>query len=365
MHSKPGLVLLALVVLLGLVTLLPFVARAEVDLPGPVPLPAGLTGAQLDELSRRRSVLLDARYRLAGQIVVHNAKCRSVDPTEAALVFQCTQSRSALDAQYAAYVSALREFDAAVARGGAAVTSGVESDVRLLLSVEQEMEAGRLQANELESQSDLMWDAPVLAYLQSVMDRLSRHSTRPGLGYAVMVIERSRHRAFREPNVATTADGRIFLDVRMLRSLRTEGELAGLLAHEMAHVEARHAAREIAKLARNMGIVTGLTTGPMFPLTSWLTERVLFRTFSRDQEREADRIAVELMYQAAIRPTGLIRILEDHRRVHPFHRYWSTHPPAEERLQNLAPLLADPRFDGTRELDSSAFQVLRRRLISP
>jgi predicted Zn-dependent protease len=330
-----------------------------------VPLPAGLTGVQLDELSRRRSVLLDARYRLASQIVVHNAKCRSVDPTETALVSQCTQSRSALDAQYAAYVSALREFEAAAARAVAFGTSGGESGVRMLLSVEQEMEVGRQQANDIESQSDLMWDAPVLAYLQGVMDRLIRHSTRPGVGYAVMVVERSRHRAFREPNVATTADGRIFMDVRILRSLRTEGELAGVLAHEMAHVEARHAAREIEKLARNMGIVTGLTTGPMFPLTSWLTERVMFRTFSRDQEREADRIAVELMYQAAIRPTGLIRIFEDHRRVHPFHRYWSTHPPDEERLQNLAPLLADPRFDGTRELDSPGFRLLRGRLVSP
>lgn len=141
-----------------------------------------------------------------------------------------------------------------------------------------------------------------------------------------------------------------------------------MFAHEVAHVAARHQSQNMDDYARatGVGVVLG---GPVWPLV----QSALFMKFKRDQEREADRLAVEILYQARIKPTGLVTLFERIRRTRPrpgileavHDIYFSSHPSEQERIQNLGPLLADPRFNEVHVTDSAEFHAVQRRLTLP
>lgn len=79
-------------------------------------------------------------------------------------------------------------------------------------------------------------------------------------------------------NVFAMPDGSIFITTLLLNRLKTEGQLAALLAREIAHVTARHQPRYL---------VTGILT------------------YSEKQESEADVLAVHSMAQAGYDPRTL------------------------------------------------------------
>jgi len=113
------------------------------------------------------------------------------------------------------------------------------------------------------------------------------------------------------------------------------------------------------------GVLTGPATG-FGLLSQQMIQQGAYLKFIRDQEREADRLAVEILYQAKIKPTGLTNFFERLRRGESgdetlMDRFYSTHPSPEERKENLAPLFADPRFNQIPQVDSEEFQKIRAK----
>jgi beta-barrel assembly-enhancing protease len=209
-------------------------------------------------------------------------------------------------------------------------------------------------------------DPQVNTYLQALLQRLASLSQRAGLPYNVKVVQNENINAFALPG------GYIYVYDGLIRETSNESELAAILAHEIAHISARHHAKEINKIANSIGmsIVGGVLSGPITGfglLSQQMMQEGAYLKYTRDEEREADRMAMEMLYQAGIKPTGLIIFFEKLRRRNPegkslWDGFYFTHPSPEERKQNLAPLLADHRFNQIHQIDSVDFQKARTKV---
>ncbi|MFH2128266.1 MAG: M48 family metallopeptidase [Pseudomonadota bacterium] len=336
---------------------------AFAQIPDLAPLPSGLSVAQYYRLWDQRRELEAAWDTLVADVQRHNQRCARV-PAGSALDQSCKQAMSQLQARLAALQDKTLRFN----RQATAQTKPAASAYPLL-SKEDEVAWGREVAGLVESEVTLVNDPKVKAYMQSLGRRLAPLSTRPGMPYTFKVVDRGSVNAFALPG------GFIYLHKGLVSFAANQSELAGALAHEVGHVAGRHHARETFKTFKAMGagIVAGGLTAPvsgMGLLSQRYFQNMAYMKFTRDEEREADRMAVEMLYRAGIRPTGLITLFERMSRLKGkeksyFARFSSTHPSLEERRKNLEPLLADPRFNRTGEMDSSSFRAVRARLAGP
>lgn len=119
----------------------------------------------------------------------------------------------------------------------------------------------------------------------------------------------------------STPDGAIFLALGTLRSLESEDELAAVIAHEYAHVQLGHGQRDTVNrvagqlyglgalalnyLGRSMGDTKQLRAGVAGQLGLDAVQGALVPLMSRDQEREADLAAADLLARSGYSLLGL------------------------------------------------------------
>lgn len=106
-----------------------------------------------------------------------------------------------------------------------------------------------------------------------------------------------------EPNAAAM-DGALLLSTGMTDLAADDDLLAAVLAHELAHIAAGH-------LRPNIG--ARLLTVPIeviLPGIGHAAVTVAATPFRRDDEREADRMAIDIARRAGFDPAGLVRVLE-------------------------------------------------------
>ena len=103
--------------------------------------------------------------------------------------------------------------------------------------------------------------------------------------------------------------GQVFLTSGLLAKLRTDGELAGVLAHEIGHVVARHAAEHLA--GSRIVLARYDPNDPASrrnPAVTALVGQLTHLRFSQRDELEAGRIGVRLMSEAGYDPRGAAQV---------------------------------------------------------
>ena len=104
-------------------------------------------------------------------------------------------------------------------------------------------------------------------------------------------------------NAFAVPGGYIYLTRGILAQLNNEAELMGVLGHEMGHITARHSVSQQSK--QQLGqllLIGGMIASQKFAQYAEYAMQgmqLLFLRFSRDDEREADRLGVE--YSSKIR----------------------------------------------------------------
>jgi Zn-dependent protease with chaperone function len=225
-----------------------------------------------------------------------------------------------------------------------AVPLSVRAQV-LGLSEPDEIAIGRRVAAEIEFDQPLVNDGTVLDYVERLGLRLARASERSHLRYRFRVLDSDDVNAFVLPG------GFVYVTRGLLESADSDGEVAGVVAHEIGHVVGRHHA---SRLRRDRLAALGLSLlGPAFGggVTGLVTRQAgrvgvqgLFQRFSREQEREADRLAVMNVHEVGYDPRGLVTFFErlsTMRQTRPgrLERFFASHPSPEERADNVSDLL--------------------------
>jgi predicted Zn-dependent protease len=157
---------------------------------------------------------------------------------------------------------------------------------------------------------------------------------------------RLRFEVLRDPTVNAFAvpGGLVVVHAGLVADARTPDELAGVVAHEITHVLERHSLRQLLfqlGLRTSLGLLLGLPDGVADAVGTAAANLGGLR-FSRDQERAADRGAVELLARARLPAGGLESFFERLARQEGRGlAIVSTHPPSAERVAALRQLLVE------------------------
>jgi len=114
------------------------------------------------------------------------------------------------------------------------------------------------------------------------------------------------------PNAFALPDGSVILTDELVALADDDDELMGVLAHEIGHVEHQHSLRRLYHVAGISGMIM-LAGGDIgSSVEDLLVHGSLLAalSYSRDQEREADRYSVALMRRAGRDPLAMGRLFE-------------------------------------------------------
>lgn len=195
---------------------------------------------------------------------------------------------------------------------------------------------GRLLGRLLPAASALAPDTRAHAAPQQLVDRLLKQA--PPLPYRIRV------RVACDPGVNALAlpGGHIVLLRGLLDRVRSENELAMILAHELGHFYLRHHLRGLGRglVWISLMAVLGLGTDYGSALIEG-TGRLVAMRYSQDQEEAADRFGAALLAKVYGHVTGMGDFFARMARERPepaLLGWFSTHPAARQRLDRLQAL---------------------------
>jgi Zn-dependent protease with chaperone function len=176
----------------------------------------------------------------------------------------------------------------------------------------QDLELGRQAASEARQQLPIMRDDAVSSYIDGIGRRLVsaipsdlRH---PEFQYTFEPVN------VREINAFALPGGPMFVNRGMIEAAHTEGEVAGVMAHELSHVALRHGTAQASKATKyEIGQVAGAVLGAIIgggwgQVISQGTQFGLgaaFLRFSREYEKQADLEGVQIMARAGYDPRDM------------------------------------------------------------
>lgn len=149
-------------------------------------------------------------------------------------------------------------------------------------------------------------------------------------------------------NAFALPGGQVFITQGLLKNLTSEAQLAGVLAHEIGHVVGRHSAAHVAKSNLTQGLAGAATIAsydPDHPGSSVAKAaiaaaivKVIGLRFSRNDELEADKLAVEFTPKAGYDPRamiGVMQMLQKQEGRNSTPEFMSTHPDPGNRIGEL------------------------------
>ncbi len=210
--------------------------------------------------------------------------------------------------------------------------------------ISDEAELGRKFNVLVRSRLPLVLDPEVVDYVEDLVQRLSSHLPPQPFPFQVSVL---RHNAV---NAFATPGGYIFVHTGLIMAMETEGELAGVLAHEMAHVTQRHVAHNIEKsqkmgilglLGMLAGIFIGGEGGQAAVAGSMAASQAAMLSYSRSDEYDADQVGMGYLLAAGYAPQNFVDSFKIMRQKVFFSggreipTYLSTHPALNDRINDM------------------------------
>jgi Zn-dependent protease with chaperone function len=189
----------------------------------------------------------------------------------------------------------------------ALVSSGIN-----FFSVKQDGEIGVELSREAERVLPLVADSSLNRYVYYIGQRLRRSLAESAVPLRIRIVNS------RDINSVAFPGGSIYIDRGLIEMTSNEDELAAILAHEVGHVVARHATAQLSRqliVQAPASIAAGLETAEAWK--DQLTKLGIsfgvdapFLRYSRDQELEANTIAVRLLTSARYSSNALGTVLE-------------------------------------------------------
>lgn len=148
-------------------------------------------------------------------------------------------------------------------------------------------------------------------------------------------------------NAFALPGGQIFITRALFERLETEGQLAGVLAHEVVHVLSRHGAERIAEMQLTQGLTGAVVLATYDPdnpnsqqtaQVAMLIGQLVNMKFGRDDEIQSDTLGVKIMTQAGYDPRSMITVMQVLDQASSGNRppeFFSTHPNPENRIGKI------------------------------
>jgi len=240
-----------------------------------------------------------------------------------------------------------------------------------LFKVQQEVQLGKENAEQIDKEFPLVTDPQVLRYVNDVGRRLASFAPYNNSEYAwtFKVMDSPDINAFALPG------GYIYVTRGAIMVVENEAQIAGVMAHESGHVVMRHGTHEISQalLAQAPLAILGGILGQTGSITAQLAEMglglgvnsILLKN-SRSAESQADEVGTYILYQAGYDPHAMARFFEIIQKKYPEKtiQFFSDHPVPENRIKAVdseIPLLGPAKEWKT---NSPEFEATKERLLS-
>lgn len=261
-------------------------------------------------------------------------------------------------------------------------TLGDNSD----MTTAEERRMGEKIARELYRDPDYIDDPVLVDYVQSLWQPLLAAARQRG-ELSGELDERFAWRILmgkdRSINAFALPGGWLGLHMGLIGTTATRDELASVLAHELSHVTQRHISRLVTQQNRQGPMVLAaillgaIAAGKNADVGNALVmggQALALQnqlSFSRDMEREADRIGLGVMTQAGFDPQGFVTMFEKLQQAARLNDtgnfpYLRTHPMNTERaaeMQSRQQLAGRPRGSASAGMEH-ALAAARARVIA-
>jgi predicted Zn-dependent protease len=251
--------------------------------------------------------------------------------------------------------------------GGASASLPRSSAGFNLFSPEQDIQLGEASAEEIMRQVVVLRDERTERYVQRLGERVAARAPGYKFPYKFVVVDSPEVNAFALPG------GYVFVNEGAIEAARTEGELAGVLAHEVAHVSLRHGTTQATRayLARTvsgaLNTVAGYGQGD-----SWRAAAAVFgarvNSFfmrsNREAELQADAEGARLLSEAGFDPRDMSNFFErlNQRDGARGDAAESDHPDPASRVEAIGKVVAALGPTHARARESEEFRRTKARL---
>ena len=213
--------------------------------------------------------------------------------------------------------------------------------------IQDEAELGKEFQVLMQAKFPVIKDPIVVDYIQGLLDRVRQGMPPQPFALTLSVLLDPSINAFAAPA------GYVFINTGLIQEMEDEGELAAVLAHELAHVAERHISQRIEQsqlvsIGTLVGVLAGAllggggsALGEALAVGSMATGQAASLKYSRDDEREADRMGLHFLTQAGYDPMAMKHSFEhikENMRMSGTTTppaYMLTHPGLNERIGSV------------------------------
>ena len=235
---------------------------------------------------------------------------------------------------------------------------------------QQDVQLGREAAGQVEQQLPLLRDDNVNSYVNDIGRRLvasiPAELRQPEFNYTFKVVN------VREINAFALPGGPMYLNRGMIEAANTEGEVAGVVAHEISHVALRHGTAQATKATKYeigtiagavIGAIVGGRAGSVIAQGTQFGLGTAFLRFSREFEKQADLEGSQIMARAGYDPREMANMFKtiEKQGGSGGPQWLSDHPNPGDRSAYITKEAQSLRVEGGTR-DSGAFQSAQARL---
>jgi predicted Zn-dependent protease len=223
------------------------------------------------------------------------------------------------------------------------------------ITVAEERQLGDMIARDIYRDPSYVDDPPLAEYVQGIWDELLAAARKLGeltpeidapFAWEVLLIRDRTVNAFALPG------GYMGVQFGLIGVVTSRDELASVLAHETSHITQRHISRLITQQGQQTPLViAAMVLGALAASRSPDATQALVLggqalavqnqlNFSRDMEREADRMGYTLMQPAGFAPQGFVSMFDKLQQANRLNDngawpYLRTHPLTTERIADM------------------------------
>ena len=252
----------------------------------------------------------------------------------------------------------LRRYSAHTALLWTLLVPGVAATAQAKPAEDSEVKMGREAAAENDKQVKLITDAKLLERVNKIGQDIARiantdeipatwgSSTVKQFNYTFKIVDDKDVNAYSLPG------GFIYVNKGILDYMKSDDELAGVLAHEVAHASHHHMVKLIKEQNKMQSVATiaaalvallgkgNLNNVGTLAFAGQLYMVAKLNSYGVEAEKDADQAAVRYLLKTKYNPVGLLTFMErlardESRRPEQILGIYKTHPPSPERAKSL------------------------------
>jgi len=237
-------------------------------------------------------------------------------------------------------------------------------------SLADDVKLGREASAEVRKELPLLNDERTEDYVENVGQRLvaaiPAEFQHDEFRYSFDVINQKEINAFALPG------GPMYLHRGMIQAAKTEGEVAGVMAHEISHVALRHGTANATKaqkpailgtIGQVVGAIIGGGLGQAIYTGSEIGAGLTIMKYGREYERQADLLGAQILARAGYNPVemaNMFKTIEKEGGGGGGPEWMSSHPNPGNRYNAIMTEAKSLRIQGN--ADTGRFPTVQARL---